>query len=74
MAGEAPAVPDDFTPTSSSWLNLAERSFAELTAGCGRASSFASVQELKDSIVAHLVHIPMKKIADSEGKKIIRTE
>lgn len=54
MAGEAPAVPDDFTPTSSSWLNLVERFFAELTAGSGRAGSFASVQELTDVITAYL--------------------
>ena len=35
-----------FTPTSSSWLNLVERFFADLTADVIRAGSFASVNEL----------------------------
>ena len=43
-----------FTPTSSSWMNLVERFFAELTEDCVRDGSFASVKELKDSIVAYL--------------------
>ena len=43
-----------FTPTSSSWMNMVERFFADLT-GCVTAESFASVKELKDHIVEHLV-------------------
>ena len=43
-----------FTPTSSSWMNLVERFFAELTEDCVRDGSFTSVKELKDSIVAYL--------------------
>ena len=35
-----------FTPTSSSWLNLVERFFADLTGDVIRAGSFASVNEL----------------------------
>ena len=43
-----------FTPTSSSWMHLVERFFADLTEDCVRNGSFASVKELKDSIVAYL--------------------
>ncbi len=43
-----------FTPTSSSWMNLVERFFADLTQDCVREGSFASVKELKDSIVPYL--------------------
>ena len=43
-----------FTPTSSSWMNLVERFFADLTEDCVRDGSFASVQEPKDSIGAYL--------------------
>ena len=42
-----------FTPTSSSWLNLVERFFADLTAVI-RDGSFASVAELRREIVRHL--------------------
>ena len=42
-----------FTPTSSSWLNLVERFFADLTAVI-RDGSFASVAELRRAIVRHL--------------------
>ena len=43
-----------FTPTSSSWMNLVERFFADLTEDCVRAGSFASVKELTDAITAYL--------------------
>ena len=39
-----------FVPTSSSWLNLVERWFGELTAKAVRRGSFASVAELKSAI------------------------
>ena len=44
-----------FTPTSSSWLNLVERFFRDLTEDVIRAGSFASVKELIDDINAYLV-------------------
>jgi hypothetical protein len=44
-----------FTPTSSSWLNLVERFFADLTADVVRAGSFASVGELVRDINAYLL-------------------
>jgi transposase len=43
-----------FTPTSSSWLNLVERFFADLTGDVIRAGSFASVAELVRDINAYL--------------------
>ncbi len=43
-----------FTPTSSSWLNLIERFFADLTGDVIRAGSFASVNELVRDINAYL--------------------
>ena len=42
-----------FTPTSSSWLNLVERFFLDLTDFI-TAQSFASVGELSDAIIAFL--------------------
>jgi transposase len=49
-----PRLKMHFTPTSSSWLNLVERFFADLTGDVIRAGSFASVKELVDDINAYL--------------------
>ena len=43
-----------FTPTSSSWLNLVERFFGELTQDVIREGSFTSVRELVMDIEAYL--------------------
>ena len=43
-----------FTPTSSSWMNLVERFFADLTADVIRTGSFGSVSELVRDIKAYL--------------------
>src|SRR3954452_2406246 len=43
-----------FTPTSSSWLNLVERFFADLTSDVIRSGSFCSVNELVRDIKAYL--------------------
>jgi transposase len=45
-----------FTPTSSSWLNLVERWFAELTTKRIRRGAFPSVQALIDDILDFLDH------------------
>ena len=42
-----------FTPTSSSWMNLVERFFADLTEDCIRAGSLASVKQLTDAITSY---------------------
>ena len=49
-----PRFKTDFTPTSSSWMNLVERFFADLAADVIRAGSFGSVQELVRDIKAYL--------------------
>src|SRR5215470_2688615 len=61
-----------FTPTSSSWLNLVERFFADLTADVVRAGSFASVRELVADINAYLAErnarpVPYKWTAKGEA-------
>lgn len=43
-----------FVPTSSSWLNLVERWFGELTAKAVRRGSFASVADLESAIAQFL--------------------
>ena len=43
-----------FTPTSSSWLNMVERFFADLTSDVIRAGSFTSVHNLVRDINAYL--------------------
>jgi transposase len=45
-----------FTPTSSSWLNLVERWFREITDKRIRRSAFHSVQELVDAIMSYIEH------------------
>ena len=45
-----------FTPTSSSWLNLVERLFAEITRQRIRRGTFKSVPELKDAIMDWVKH------------------
>ena len=43
-----------FTPTSSSWLNLVERFFADLTRDVVREGSFRSVRHLVQDIESYL--------------------
>ena len=43
-----------FTPTSSSWMNLVERFFADLTEECLRPGSFTSVAQLTREITTYL--------------------
>lgn len=45
-----------FTPTSSSWLNLVGRFFAEITRQRIRRGIFTSVADLEAVIVAYLAH------------------
>ena len=44
-----------FIPTSSSWLNLVERFFAEITGKRIRRGAFASVAELEEAIDDYLL-------------------
>lgn len=55
-----PRIHMHFTPTSSSWLNLVERFFRQLTDEVVREGSFASVNELVTAINVHLAHHNLK--------------
>lgn len=63
-----------FTPTSSSWLNLVERFFRDLT-DCITAGSFASVKELADTIITYLAERnqnPKRYVWKAKGEEILR--
>lgn len=63
-----------FTPTSSSWMNLVERFFRDLTVDCIRDGSFASTKELTDSIETYLKDrdlSPKRYIWKAEGQAIL---
>lgn len=63
-----------FTPTSSSWLNLVERFFRDVTDRI-RDCSFASVRELADTIMAFLAernHNPKRYVWKAKGEDILR--
>lgn len=63
-----------FTPTSSSWLNLVERLFAEITRQRIRRGTFTSVCELKTAIddwIKHRNHNPKPFTWIKSSKKIV---
>ena len=63
-----------FTPTSSSWLNLVERFFRDLTDRITNGS-FASVKELADTIIAYLAdrnQNPKRYVWKAKGEEILR--
>lgn len=64
-----------FTPTSSSWMNLVERFFGELTADCIRDGSFRNVQELADAIWQYLAdrnEDPKRYVWRAQGEEILK--
>ena len=68
-----------FTPTSSSWLNLVERWFRELTTKRLKRGSFASVGDLVEAIESYIAHhnadpkpFTWTKTADEIIKKVRR--
>src|SRR4051794_7754742 len=63
-----------FTPTSSSWLNLVERFFADLTGDVIRAGSFTSVRELVRDIETYLAArnaTPTRYVWKAQGAEIL---
>src|SRR5262249_30942450 len=63
-----------FTPTSSSWLNLVERCFADLTGDLIRAGIFASDNELIRDIKTYLAQRnadPKPYVRRAEGAAIL---
>jgi hypothetical protein len=64
-----------FTPTSSSWMNLVERFFRDLTEDVVREGSFGSVRELVHAIERYLADRnanPMPYRWKAKGKEILR--
>lgn len=64
-----------FTPTSSSWMNLVERFFRDLTVDCVRDGSFTSVGDLVASIETYLAQRdldPKRYVWKAEGQEILR--
>jgi transposase len=63
-----------FTPTSSSWMNLVERFFRDLTVDCVRDGSFTSVKELSAAIEAYLQQRDLNPVRyqwKAEGRAIL---
>jgi transposase len=64
-----------FTPTGSSWMNLVERFFADLTEDCVREGSFRSVKQLIEAIEEFLDvrnQEPKRYIWRAKGEDILR--
>jgi hypothetical protein len=64
-----------FTPTSSSWMNLVERFFRDLTVDGVRAGSFTSIGDLVASTEAYLAErdlAPKRYVWKAEGQEILR--
>jgi transposase len=63
-----------YTPTSSSWMNLVERFFRDLTEFITE-KSFASTRELADAIIAFLAarnENPRRYVWNAKGEDILR--
>jgi len=64
-----------FTPTSSSWLNLVERFFRDITQECIRDGSFSKVKELVSDIEQYLSKWNLKPRQyrwKADGEEILR--
>ena len=63
-----------FTPTSSSWMNLVERFFRDLTEDAIREGSFTSIRDLEQAIESYLSdrdENPKRYIWKAEGQEIL---
>ena len=63
-----------FTPTSSSWMNLVERIFRDITQDCIRDGSFEGVRDLVEAINAYLAERNLDPKAykwKANGQKIL---
>lgn len=70
-----PRVHVHHTPTSSSWMNLVERFFGEITRDCIRDGSFSSVAELEkanDTYIARHNEAPKRFVWHAKGTDILR--
>jgi transposase len=69
-----PRIHQHFTPTSSSWLNLVERFFRDLSQDVISPGSFRSLPELKRAIFNYLSdrnEAPQRYVWKAEGAKIL---
>lgn len=69
-----PRIHQHFTPTSSSWLNLVERFFRDLSQDVISPGSFRSVPELKRAIFNYLIErndAPQRYVWKAEGAQIL---
>lgn len=69
-----PRVHVHFTPTSSSWMNLVERFFRDLTVDVVREGSFTSTRQLADAIMHYLSDrnlAPRKYVWKKSGTEIL---
>ncbi len=67
-------VVQHFVPTSSSWMNLVERFFRDITEDVIRDGSFASVKELVSAIEAYLAErdlAPRRYVWKAQGAAIL---
>jgi transposase len=70
-----PRIVMHFTPTGSSWMNLVERFFADLTEDCVREGSFESVRKLIEAIDEFLAvrnEEPKRYVWRAKGEDILR--
>ncbi len=70
-----PRVHMHYTPTSSSWMNLVERFFGEITRDCIRDGSFSSVAELEKAIDLYLERHnenPSRIVWHADGEGVLR--
>ena len=64
-----------YTPTGSSWMNLVERFFADITSDVIRNGSFCSLNELEESIKKYMEdrnNNPKRYVWKAEGAKILK--
>jgi len=69
-----PRIHMHFTPTSSSWMNLVERFFRDITVDVVRDGSFESTKELTNAINNYLVQrnlAPRRYVWKKEGAEIL---
>jgi transposase len=72
--GRHPRFHIHFTPTGSSWLNLIERFFADITQDAIRDGSFTSVRQLIEAIEDYLAlrnQEPKPYLWKAKGEEIL---
>lgn len=69
-----PRIVLHFTPTSSSWMNMVERFFRDLTVDCVRDGSFTSVADLVGEIEAYMAERelnPKRYVWRADGNQVL---